>query len=585
MEFGEIRIPTVWPAKDGHVSFLFQWGSALGPFSVRFMNYLHEIGDCDEATRGKDWIGYTGLLMSGEEPIEEWNRVIGVIESFTKKCTKAELLDLSLEKGFLFAPVSTMEDLVTSGQFAERDYFVQIDHPEQGRSFTYPGAFARLSADPIKTPRRAPRIGEHDVEIRNEPARVRTAAPATSAPTGKPLAGVKILDFMWVMAGPATTRILSDLGAEIVRIESPTRVDTGRTQHPMHGGEPGGDRSSLFGSCNAGKLGFAVDLKNPASRDVIFDLVRWADVVTESFSPKAMRGWKLGYEDLREVKPDIIMMSSSLMGQSGPLSLMAGYGTMGAAIAGFHAVTGFPDRAPDGLYAAYTDYVSPRFAAAAVLAALEHRRQTGAGGYIDLSQIEASMHFLAPALLDWTVNGRETGRMGNADPHFAPHAVFRAAGEDRWVAVACRSDAEWQALCDVIRRSDLAADERFAAVEGRMQHREEIEAAIESWTSKHEAGEIERELQRADVAAHQVQDSALCVVDEQLLHRGHFVELPHPVTGTTVVEGPRALLSRTPANVERAAPTLGEHNQVVLSEILGYDDDKIAELIIAGVLG
>lgn len=585
MMLGNIRVPFVWPAKDGYVSFLFQWGSALGQFSRKFMEYLYEIGGCDAATRDKDWIAYTMLLRSGEEPIEEWTRVIGVIESFTKQHTKAELLALALERGFLFAPVSTIEDLVASRQFAERDYFVQVEHPEHGRSFTYPGAFARISAAPIQTVRRAPRIGEHNDEIRSEPARSRPALRPGPTPTDKPLAGVKILDFMWVMAGPASTRMLADLGAEIVRIESPTRVDTGRTQHPMQDGKSGFDRSSLFGNCNPGKLGFALDVKNPAAREVIFDLVKWADVVTESFSPKAMRNWKLSYEDLCAVKPDIIMLSSSLMGQSGPLSMLAGFGTMGAAVAGFHGVTGFPDRAPDGLYAAYTDYVSPRFAASAVLAALEHHRQTGEGSYVDLSQIESSIHFLAPAILDWTVNGREAERIGNADRHFAPHGVYRATGDDRWVAVACRSDGEWKALCDVIGRSDLAADARFATVAGRMQHGEELETAIESWTSQHESGEVERALQAVGIAAHQVQDSALCFADAQLRHRGHFVELPHPVTGTSIVEGPRALLSRTPARVEWAAPTLGQHNQVVLSEILGYDDDKITELIIAGVLG
>jgi crotonobetainyl-CoA:carnitine CoA-transferase CaiB-like acyl-CoA transferase len=584
-QFGKIRIPMVWRAFDGYVSFLFLFGSALGVFSRRFMEYLCEIGGCDEAVRDKDWLAYGVLLDSGEEPIEEWNRVVGLIEDFTKQHTKAELLALALERGFLFAPAATMEDLATNPHFEDRHFFEPVEHPEHGRSFRYPGAFARMSADPIRAPRRAPRIGEHNDEIANEPVPVRAKGPTGSPSSDKPLAGVKILDLMWVMAGPVSTRMLADLGAEIIRIESPTRVDTGRTLNPMQGGEPDGDRSAVFGNCNAGKLGLALDLSQPVARDVVLDLVRWADVVTESFAPGTISKWNLGYEDLCRVKSDIIMLSSCLMGQTGPLSGLAGYGTMGAAVAGFHNVTGFPDRDPDGLFSAYTDFVSPRYAATAVLAALEHHRQTGVGGYIDLSQIEASIHFLAPSILDWTVNGREAERIGNADRNFAPHGVFRAAGVDRWVAVACRSDEEWQALCGVVGRSDLAVDARFAKASDRMAHGTELEAAIEKWTSQRDASEIERTLQGAGIAAHQVQDSALCFADEQFQHRGHFVELPHPVTGTFMFEGPRALLSRTPARVERAAPTLGEHNQLVLSEVLGYDDDKITELVIAGALG
>jgi crotonobetainyl-CoA:carnitine CoA-transferase CaiB-like acyl-CoA transferase len=182
------------------------------------------------------------------------------------------------------------------------------------------------------------------------------------------LADVKVLDFMWVMAGPAATRILADYGATIIRIESPTRVDTARTLQPFHANTPGPDASGLFGNCNAGKLGISLDLGNPRSREVVHDLVRWADIVTESFSPKAMRAWGFDYESLRKVKPDIIMLSTCLMGQSGPLSRIAGFGNMAAAISGFHNLTGWPDRKPAGPFGAYTDYVAPRFSAMALWA-------------------------------------------------------------------------------------------------------------------------------------------------------------------------------------------------------------------------
>jgi len=193
-------------------------------------------------------------------------------------------------------------------------------------------------------------------------------------PNELPLKDVRICDFMWVMAGPASTRILADYGATVVRIESPTRVDTARTLQPFFGHQLGPDSSGLFANCNAGKLGISLDLGNPAARAVVHDLVRWADVVTESFSPKAMRAWGYDYESLRTINPTVIMLSSCLMGQTGPLAKIAGFGNMAAAIAGFHNLAGWPDRAPAGVFGAYTDYVAPRFTAMAILAALDHRR-------------------------------------------------------------------------------------------------------------------------------------------------------------------------------------------------------------------
>jgi benzylsuccinate CoA-transferase BbsF subunit len=403
--------------------------------------------------------------------------------------------------------------------------------------------------------------------------------------TGRSLEDVKILDFFWVMAGPAATRMLADHGATVVRIESPTRIDTARTLHPRHHNEAAPDSSGCFGNNNAGKLGITLDLARPEAREVVFDLVRWADVVTESFSPKAMRKWGFAYDDLRRVNPAIIMLSSCLMGQTGPLSKMAGFGTMGASVSGFHNLTGWPDRAPAGVFGAYTDYVSPRFTAIAILAALEHRRRTGRGQYIDQSQAEASTHFLTPAILDYTANGRDQGRMGNADAHDCPHGVYPAAGGDRWAAIVCRNDEEWLALCDLIGRGDLAGDPRLRSAAERRRHREEIDRAIAEWTQRREAAEIERLAQERGIPAHQLQTSRECFEDPQLRHRRHFVELEHPVYGTTIVEGARVGLSRTPGRATRAAPTLGRDNYHVLSEILRYDDQRISDLVACGVMG
>ena len=400
-----------------------------------------------------------------------------------------------------------------------------------------------------------------------------------------PLEDVKILDFMWVMAGPAGTRMLADYGAVIVRIESPTRVDTARTLQPYHNNQIGPEASGLFSNCNAGKFGITLDIGNPRSREVIFDLVRWADVVTESFSPKAMRAWGLDYPAIRKLKPDIIMLSSCLMGQTGPLASFAGFGNLAAAISGFHNLTGWTDRPPAGPFGAYTDYVSPRFTAIAILAALEYRRRTGKGQYIDQSQAEASLHFLSPALLDYSVNGRTQFRAGNSDPEFAPHGIYPAKGEDRWVAIVCKTDDNFIALCDLMKRPELARDARFRTLTDRHKNASALDEIISGWTRELEPREAERLAQARAIPAHAVQNSAEYYTDPQIAHRAHFVELPHPVYGKTIVEGPRAKLSRTPAQARRAAPTLGQDNQYVLEKILGYGEEQINEIVGSGVLG
>jgi crotonobetainyl-CoA:carnitine CoA-transferase CaiB-like acyl-CoA transferase len=395
------------------------------------------------------------------------------------------------------------------------------------------------------------------------------------------LADVKVLDFMWVMAGPAATRMLADYGATVVRVESTRRIDTARTLAPYRGGKLGTENSGCFQNLNAGKRLVTLDPTNDAGRRVVLELVRWADVVTESFSPGTMRRFGLDYETLRAEKPDLVMLSTCLMG---PLATFAGYGNLAAAISGFSNLGGWPDRPPAGPFSAYTDYVSPRFIAIAILAALDHRRRTGEGQYIDCSQAEASLHFLAPALLDATVNGRVAGRVGNRDPDHAPHGVYAARGDDRWIAIAVTSDDAWRALCDAMARPDLAADGRFASAAGRVAHATVLDDVVAAWTATRDAAATEADLQALGVAAHVVQTSRDLVRDPQLRARGHFVTVEHPTGGPTVIEGTRFTLSRTPAAYPDRAPSYGLDNERVLRDVLGYDDDAITSLVASGAL-
>jgi crotonobetainyl-CoA:carnitine CoA-transferase CaiB-like acyl-CoA transferase len=400
-----------------------------------------------------------------------------------------------------------------------------------------------------------------------------------------PLQNVRILDFMWVLAGPGITRMLAEYGATVIRIESVNRTDPTRTVGPFQDSQSGAERSGLWGNNNAGKYGITLDLSTAGARTIVTDLVRWADVVCEAFSPKAMRAWGFDYESLRRIKPDLIMLSTCLMGQSGPLSRFAGFGNLAAALCGFYNLVGWPDRPPSGPFSAYTDYIAPRFGACALMAALIHKKLTGEGQYIDQAQAESALHFLALPIVDFSANQRRYQPVANRDSYHAPHGVYAAAGDDRWVAIACRNEDDWLALCAVMGAPQLASDARFGSFAARQANCDELDGIINGWTHALDPHEIERRLQARGVPAHVVQTAVDLYQDEQLQHRKHFVKLPHSELGNTWVENSRFAFSHTPARIERAAPMLGEHNQYVLEQILGYDEDRIAELVAVGALG
>ena len=579
VQIAGIDVRLMWPCKDGYISVTLLFGPALGPFTARLMDWVHEEGFCDEATRDKNWLDYAELLFGGVEPLEEYERVKELLVAFFATRTKAELFAEAFERRLLFAPVTTAEDVLNNPHLADRKVWEDVQIGEH--LVRFPGRMALFSETPQTTLTPPPAIGEHTVQVLSEPLR-RPVVPITPVPerTGGALEGLKILDFMWVMAGPAGSRVLADYGANIVRIDSEARMDTARTLQPFRDDEGLPDNSGLYNNMNAGKRGLGLDLSKPEARDVVHDLVRWADVVLESFSPKGMKGFGFDYQSLRQVKPDLVMLSSCIMGQTGPYAELAGYGTMAAAISGFFEITGWPDRAPSGPFGAYTDYISPRYLIACLMAAVEHQRATGQGQYIDLSQGEASLQQLTPVLLDWTVNGRLMQRRANRDEVFAPHGVFRTIGDDDWVAVAVTDDDQWRTLCGLMGTSgiaDLGSAERLARVD-------ELEALVEGWTSRLTNNKVMELCQLGGVPAHRVQNTRECLSDPQLAHRSHFIEVGHPTQGTTWVENTRFGMSRSPADVTYGGPTWGEHTWEVLAEELGYEPDRIAELAIAEVL-
>lgn len=587
---GPLDVQLLWPCKDGYVTITFLFGVHAGPFTHRLMHWVHEEGHCDVDTRDKNWIDYTTLLFSGEEPISEYERVKKCVESFTLTKTKAELLEGARAQRLGMAPVYTIADLLASEQLAERGYWDTVDDPVVSpRPIQCPGPFAMARATPLPRLGRPPRLGEHTAEVLAEIDAARpTAAPAAPAAPAtaddRALAGLKVLDLCWILAGPTMGRVLADHGATVVRVESATHVEGLRTLTPFVDDKIDPETSALYLNTNAGKLGVALNLATPEAREVVLDLVRWADVVLESFSPKALKAWGLDYEALREVNPSIVMLSSCLFGQTGPLATFAGTGNMAAAMMGFYGITGWPDRWPAGPFGAYTDYLAPRFGLAALLGALDHRRRTGEGQYVDFSQAEGCIQLLSPAILDLVVNDVTLERRGNADPQLAPHGVYPCAGDDVWVAIACATDEHWRSLAGLLDRADLAGDAGLATGEGRLARAAELDDAVAAWTAGQTVADVVDRCQAAGVPAHGAATSEDCWADPQLAHWGHFVTVAHSMLGDITVEAPRFHLTRTPGRVSRTAPTLGEHTSEVLSEILGYDDDRIGDLYAAEAL-
>ena len=584
LKFGPLFLRFVYPCIDGYVNITLLFGNVIGQFTRRLFEWMHEEGFVDEATRDKDWVAYVELLTSGREPISEFLRVMAAIEQFTRSHTKAELFQGTFDRHVLIVPVSTTADILASPQLQAREYWERLAHPVANELATFPGAFAKFSATPIQYRRRPPLTGEHTAEVLAEELPPKPRPAGATAAARLPLEGLRVCDFSWVYAAPAATRSLADWGATVVKVESTKYLDALRTGQPYKDGVVGAERSANFCNANIGKLGLTLDLSKPEGREVAIRLASWADVVVENFSPKAMQNWGLDYETLRARNPGLIMVSTCLNGGTGPQAALAGYGTMGAALSGFHDLTGWPDRPPAGPFLAYTDYVSPRFIAASILAAVDHRARTGQGQFIDLSQAEASLHFLAPALLDYAVNQRLRSRMGNSSEEAAPHGVFRCAGEDAWVAIAVETELQWRSLCDAVDHPAWASDDRFSLFSRRYARRKELAALIEGWTCERTSEEAEAILQAAGVPAHRVSTCEDVLADPQLAARGHFVTVDHPVVGPVTVEGPRFRLSRDTAAGMSPAPTLGQHNDLVLREILGMTDDEIAELVVAGAL-
>ncbi len=400
----------------------------------------------------------------------------------------------------------------------------------------------------------------------------------------KPLAGLRVADFFWLIAGPATSRILADFGAEVIKIESEEREDQIRNAGVWPPKRTPTSPNAVFVDCNTNKLSLTLNLNQPKAIELAKEVVRRSDVVTNNFTGERMDRWGLGYKDLVKVKPDIIMISMPVMGATGPYRSYGANGLGVVAYGGINTTMGFPGRPPAGLGPLYSDFTTPYFALTAIMAALHHRDRTGEGQFIDLSQVQATVALLGSSILEYTANGRVPERPGNRSRDYCPHGAYPCWGNDRWCAIAVGSDDDWRRLCEAIGRADLLEDERLRALEGRKAHEDEVDAAVAAWTRERDAWQAMHYLQGRGIMAAVVEDLEDVVARDPHMRAQHFETLSDSDEANSYLvhgqplkfDGRRPELSRPPIQ--------GEHNEYVIKQLLGVSDEDYVQLLIDGVL-
>jgi benzylsuccinate CoA-transferase BbsF subunit len=388
----------------------------------------------------------------------------------------------------------------------------------------------------------------------------------------RPLAGVRVLDFSWVWAGPFCTLQLAQMGAEVIRVESASRLCTTRRIPPFADNVQGVNRAGYYNQYNQGKASITLNLRHPEGLAIAHDLVRRCDVVTENFSAGVIERLGLGYDTLSKLRPDLIMLSISGFGRSGPYQALAGYGPAVSALSGFVGATGYENDAPQLLGVSYADPSAGVLAAAAIVAALINRDRTRRGMYIDQSLLEPAIALVAEGLLEFSMTGREPRRIGNRDPLMAPHNCYKCRGDvNQWVTIAVATEEEWRSLCQAMGNEQLAED-------SRKRNEDTLDGIITAWSSVHDRWDITRRLQEAGVCAFPSMSNKDLAHDPHLRQRGFLVEKEHPEVGKRIHLGVPWTVNGKPVEVTKAAPLLGADTDAVLTELLGLGLDQIQRL-------
>jgi crotonobetainyl-CoA:carnitine CoA-transferase CaiB-like acyl-CoA transferase len=569
------RTREIWPCKDGWVSFGLRGGKARVPSLETVTRLVAEDGIDAGALTGRDWGEFSQNTASDDEleAIEQ-----AVAEYFARHTMQA-LYEIACETNLMLAPCNSPREIYASAQLAARGFFGPV-----GDVARFPRSFVIASSpdgevEPAGASGPAPELNSgspalgHDVSSGDRIVSQRGADAAWE--------GTNIIEFGSGAAGPIATRYFVEHGATVLRVESRSRPDFLRVYALGPDNPHGLEGAPLFDGLNVGKRSITLDLKHPGGIEIAKRLVEeWADAVVENFAPRAMRGFGLDYEALAAIKPDLVMMSSCLQGQTGPHRDYPGFGGQGAALSGFNWLTGWPDREPVGPFGTITDSLAPRFVASALAAGLLYRRRTGRGVYFDLAQVEAGSYSLSPWLLDYEVDGVIGKRMGNRSPRAVPHGAFACAGDDRWVAIACWTDDEWARVSGILGFDDVS----LATLAARLERVDEVEAAVEAWTATRTREEVADLLQAAGIEAVPVQDFGDVHDDPQVAFRAHFVPLTHPYMGDGLYERTGSRLGDAPHGYDRSGPTLGQDNDWVLGELLGLSPSERKQLEADGAL-
>ena len=513
--------------------------------------------------------------------------ILEVLGRWTRIHSVHALFELGQTLRFPWAPVCSPLEVIESPQLRERRFFRNADFPETGQPAPCPGVPFKFSPFPFTEPM-GNTVTTHEPVYLHSGIGDGNEKPVSgkdglrSGPQGRDfngrslLGGIRVLDFSRVLAGPYATRILGDFGAEVIKVQS-GKTATGAEDN----------RGAYFTAWNRNKRSMCLDMSHPEAREIALKLVSMSDVVVENFSPRVMSNWRMNYEQLREIKEDLIMLSMSGMGQTGPWRDFVAYGPTVQSLGGLTYLASHDKWAPLGLGYSYADAVSGIYGAIAVLAALEARARTGQGGHIDLSEYEAVCTLIGPALFEASLKPKQAHPLGNRPSHAeaAPYGCYRCLGEDRWCVIAVYDQRGWEALCQVSGHPRWAEDRRFLTRAMRWRHADELDRLIEAWTSMTRAEAVMECLQSAGVAAGVVQDAGDLVKDPQLQAREFFTELVHPLMGKTVTD-------RSPVRIEGVfpgnwtpAPLLGSDNRYVYLELLGFTETKFQDYVQKGVIG
>ncbi|MEI6839458.1 MAG: CoA transferase [Alcaligenaceae bacterium] len=399
------------------------------------------------------------------------------------------------------------------------------------------------------------------------------------------LRGIRIADFTWAGAGPFCTKVFSDFGAEVIKVESSSRVDPVRSGGPYKDGVPGINRSGYFASRNSGKKSISLDLKSEEGKKLALRLIQESDVVTNNFGPGVMQRLGLGYDDVKKIKPDIIHLSMPMYGQEGPLASLLGVGMTISAVSGLLWLTAYGPDDPVGPGTHFPDHAAnPYHAAFAILGALRYRRKTGRGMRIDLAQVESTINFVGPAVVEYGTTGQEPVQTGNRSVADAPHNLFKCLGDDAWCAIAVQDDTQWRALATAMKSAELLKDQTLQKSENRSKRVDEIEARVASWVATQKAADVVQILQQAGVPSAIVARSKDLLTDNpHLAERGYWQQIDHPEVGETTFTSPPYLIDGKRLELKRP-PLIGEHTEMVLRDILGCDAKEIERLKAEGIL-